>query len=303
LSIALRDGGNVDVPLPLAVKAFRTVLASIDMTSRLFVVREWYSLMKGIVHRIRQWLRKPHGGRAFGRPDVARVYLRGHGIEIGALHRPLRVPHAARVSYVDRLPREELYRQYPHLADHDLVRVDIVDDGERLARVADESQDFVIANHFLEHCQDPIGTLLHFFRVLRDDGILYLAVPDKRYTFDCDRPITPLEHLLVDHESGGGKLSKREHVSEYVRLVLKAANPEEVEREADRLLAMDYSIHYHVWTQTELMELLLELRRRIPFEVELFLRRAYEVVIVLRKRDGGLSRSPAFVKRRPGRAD
>ncbi len=213
--------------------------------------------MEGIMHRIVRWFRKPRGGRRFGRPDVARAYLRGRGIEIGALHRPLRVPHAVRVSYLDRLPREELYRQYPNLAGHDLVPVDIVDDAERLVRVADESQDFVIANHFLEHCQDPIGTLLHFFRVLRDQGILFLEE--------------------------GAELSKREHVSEFVRLVLKAVDPEDVQREADRLLATDFSIHYHVWTQTELMELLLELRRRVPFEIELFLRRAYEVLMVLRK--------------------
>src|SRR5947209_3908422 len=237
--------------------------------------------MKGVMHRIVHWFRKPRGGRRFGRPDVARAYLRGRGIEIGALHRPLRVPHAVRVSYLDRLPREELYRQYPNLAGHDLVPVDIVDDAERLARVADASQDFVIANHFLEHCQDPIGTLLHFFRVLRDQGILFLTVPDKRYTFDRDRPVTPLEHLLADH-GGGTELSKREHVSEFARLVLKV-DPEEVQREVDRLLATDFSIHYHVWTQTELMELLLELRQRVPFEIELFLRRAYEVLMVLRK--------------------
>ena len=238
--------------------------------------------MEGIMHRIVRWFRKPRGRRRFGRPDVARAYLRGRGIEIGALHRPLRVPHAVRVSYLDRLPREELYRQYPNLAGHDLVPVDIVDDAERLVRVGDGSQDFVIANHFLEHCQDPIGTLLHFFRVLRDQGILFLTVPDKRYTFDRDRPVTPLGHLLADHEEGA-ELSKREHVSEFVRLVLKTADPEEVQREADRLLATDFSIHYHVWTQTELMELLLELRRRVPFEIELFLRRAYEVLMVLRK--------------------
>jgi predicted SAM-dependent methyltransferase len=237
---------------------------------------------EGIVRRLVAWFRKPFCGRVLGRPDVARIYLRGRGIEIGALHRPLRVPHAAHVSYLDRLPREELYRQYPGLAGHDLVPVDIVDDGERLARVADGSQDFLIANHFLEHCQDPIGTLYHFFRVLRDDGILFLTVPDKRYTFDRDRPVTPLRHLRADHEEGA-ELSRREHVSEYVRLVLKAADPEEVERQAGRLLATDFSIHYHVWTQTELMELLLEIRRQVTFEVELFLRRAYEVLMVLRK--------------------
>jgi predicted SAM-dependent methyltransferase len=238
--------------------------------------------MEGIVERILQWFRKPRSGRAFGRRAVARAYLHGRGIEIGALHRPLWVPAGVRVSYLDRLPREELYRQYPRLAGHKLVPVDIVDDGERLARLADGSQDFVIANHFLEHCQDPIGTLLHFLRVLRDDGILFLTVPDKRYTFDRDRPVTALEHLRADHD-GGAELSRREHLSEYVRLVLKAEDPEEIDREVEHLLATDYSIHYHVWTQAELMELLLELRRSVAFEVEIFLRRAYEVVMVLRK--------------------
>lgn len=239
--------------------------------------------MQGIVHRLIQWFRKPRPRQPFGRREVARAYLRGRGIEIGALHRPLRVPRTVRVSYLDRLPRDELYRQYPNLADHHFVPVDIVDDAERLARVADRSQDFVIANHFLEHCQDPIGALVQFFRVLRDEGILFLTVPDKRYTFDRDRPVTPLEHLLADHQQGP-ELSRREHVSEFVQLVLKITDPEQVQREADRLLATDFSIHYHVWTQTELMELLLELRRRVGFEVELLLRRAYEVLMVLRKR-------------------
>src|SRR5207237_3788839 len=100
--------------------------------------------MEGIVQRVVRWLRKSRGRQRFGRRDVARAYLRGRGIEIGALHRPLRVPPAASVSYLDRLSREELYRQYPDLADHDFVPVDIVDDGERLVRVADGSEDFLI---------------------------------------------------------------------------------------------------------------------------------------------------------------
>ena len=141
-----------------------------------------------------------------------------------ALHRPLWVPRAAQVSYLDRFSTEELYRQYPRLTAHKLVPVDIVDDGERLARLADGSQDFVIANHFLEHCQDPIGTLLHFFRVLRNEGILFLSVPDKRYTFDRDRPVTPLKHLLADHQDGA-ELTRREHVAEYVAPGLEGRRP------------------------------------------------------------------------------
>ena len=37
--------------------------------------------------------------------------------------------------------------------------VDVVDDAQTLATFPDESVDFVIANHVLEHLEDPIGAL------------------------------------------------------------------------------------------------------------------------------------------------
>ncbi len=73
---------------------------------------------------------------------MAAIYLRGHGIEIGALHRPHRVPGSANVKYVDRMTVPDLRRQYPELAAEKLLPVDIVDNGERLATIADRSQDF-----------------------------------------------------------------------------------------------------------------------------------------------------------------
>jgi SAM-dependent methyltransferase len=151
--------------------------------------------------------------------------------------------------------------------------------------VPDASQDFVVANHFLEHCQDPIGTLKTFLRVLRPDGVVYLTVPDKRYTFDRDRPVTPLEHLLRDHEDGP-EWSRREHFEEYVRLALGVTDPVECDRRVDHLLDTNYSIHYHVWTQKELAELLTAVMDDLGFDIELFLKRKYEVIAVLRKLEG-----------------
>ena len=90
-----------------------------------------------------------------------------------------------------------------------LVEPDIIDDGEKLTTLAPQSQDFVIASHFLEHCQDPIGTLKAIFRVIKPGGMLYLALPDKRYTFDRERPVTPLDHLWTDHRTGPGAFPSR----------------------------------------------------------------------------------------------
>ena len=87
---------------------------------------------------------------------IAATFLRGTGIEIGALHEPLIVPRRVTVRYVDRMRSPQLRHQYPELSRADLVDVDIVDDGELLATIPDGSQDFVVANHFIEHCQDPI---------------------------------------------------------------------------------------------------------------------------------------------------
>jgi len=46
-------------------------------------------------------------------------------------------------------------------------------------------------------------------------------------------------------------------------------------------------IHYHVWTQVELLELICTLRRLHTFEVELIFKRDNEVIFILRKSDEG----------------
>src|SRR4051794_24643687 len=152
------------------------------------------------------------------RKQLSDRFLHGEGLEIGALHLPLALPKGAHARYVDRYSREDLRSEYPELRTHDLVQVDVVDDGETLATVPDASADFLIANHFIEHTEDPIATLGHHSRVIRPGGVLYMAVPDKRSTFDIDRPVTPLEHLIQDHEHGS-QHSRSAHYEEWVRLV------------------------------------------------------------------------------------
>ncbi len=216
------------------------------------------------------------------RAALAAQFLRGSGIEIGALHHPLIVPREVRVRYVDRMTAPQLRLQYPELSELDLVNVDIVDDGETLATIPDSSLDFVIANHFIEHCQDPIGALTNHFRVLKPGGVLYMAVPDKRTTFDRDRPVTPVSHLHDDHEHGPAR-SRTQHFEEWVRLVLKVKDEAAVQEHVRDLLAKDYSIHFHVWAQLDFLEFLLSLRGRLNYDLESSLRQADEFVVVLRK--------------------
>ncbi len=228
----------------------------------------------------RPW--SPNNVMKLGREFVADTFIRGQGIEIGALHMPLGVPRSAKVRYVDRLSVQDLRKHYPELNDKDLVDVDIIADGERLESILEATQDFVIANHFVEHCQNPIGAVLNMFRVLKPGGVLYVALPDKRCSFDVDRPVTTLGHLLQDFQDGP-EWSRRQHFEEWTRLVNKVSDDEEAERQIALNLGMDYSIHYHVWTQAEMLELIVELRKMVSFELELCLKNGGEVIFILRK--------------------
>jgi SAM-dependent methyltransferase len=224
------------------------------------------------------------------RRELARRHLRGHGIEIGALHRPLRLPRGASVRYVDRLDVPALRAHYPELEGERLVDVDVIDDGETLAAFADSSLDFVIANHFLEHCEDTLAALRAQLRVLRPGGIAFATLPDKRSTFDRDRAVTELEHILRDYEQGP-EASRRGHYVECARDTEKAAD---VDARVDELMAQEYSIHFHVWTPERFHELLAYAQAGLgfPFELREFRESDAEFVAVLARTGAPLPPAP-----------
>jgi SAM-dependent methyltransferase len=218
------------------------------LINKLFSSRLFYPLSLTKTYGLSLW--KGYGLRLY----CSKKYIRGSGLEIGALNKPLRLFNGANVLYVDRKNIDELRSDYPELEHGSLVNVDIIDDGESLNTIDDSSVDFVIANHFLEHCEDPIMALETFIRVVRPGGILFFAVPDKRYTEDRDRNLTTLEHLIADHRFGP-IISREDHFREFEECVARGP------------VKRDYSIHYHVWTDKEIVELLAYLEREKGLEL------------------------------------
>lgn len=206
------------------------------------------------------------------RSFLAMKFLRGQGIEIGALHNPVFVGPLSNSKYVDRMSTADLVREYPELAGLKLANTDIVDNGEELSTIAADSLDFIIANHFIEHCENPIRTIHNFTQKLRPKGKLFLAVPDKRYTFDRQRPSTTFEHLVKDYELGP-QTSREAHYLEWSTFTSPTAisevSPEEVRRQAESLLKRGYSIHFHVWNKQEFQNFLAMtiLRHQLPLRL------------------------------------
>jgi len=195
---------------------------------------------------------------------LATQYLSGKGIEIGAFNNPM--PHApdAVVRYLDRYSTEDLQHMYQ---DADCVDVDIVDDGEKLESLEAASQDFIVASHFFEHCQNPIGTLTNLLRVVRAGGIVFIVIPDKRFTFDKVREVTPFRHILDDFQKGPA-VSERAHYEEWARVIDKLDDPEEHRSKVEHFIETRWPIHFHVWRGQDILEMFYEIRQLPEFDYD-----------------------------------
>lgn len=246
-------------------------------SERTLVQRTWPALRAALVGcGLSEWLlARGRLGLEETRRHLALRYLPagGRGLEIGALHCPLPLPPGARARYVDRHTAEELRRLRAD-AGPGIVDTDLLADGFALDCVAEGSQDFVVANHVLEHATDALGTLENWLRVLRPGGMLFVAVPIGARGADRGRAVTPPDHFLEDRRLGaaGDRAALRErnrvHVEEHLDVAAPALarergeawtplQGEAREREIARLLGADASqVHHHVFSPESFAALL-----------------------------------------------
>lgn len=207
------------------------------------------------------------------RERLARVYLHGEGLEIGALHLPLQVPSGVRVRYVDLASRAENIRRHPELPGDRIVETDHIGDGFELSAVEQCSNDFVIANHVLEHAPNPFQVLLNWGRVLKPGGVLFVSIPLAGKCFDNGRPITVLEHMIEDYHncrsgnSSAFEISSRDHYREWLSIsepaIRRASgeqvvqkSPEQLEAEVNSFIVMSKEIHFHTFTKESFQQFL-----------------------------------------------
>ena len=126
------------------------------------------------------------------------------GVEIGALDKPLvkreDLSEGSKVLYADHLSTENLKKKYKLDSSVDLnalVDVDLISsDGNYLDSLQGQLVDYVVASHVVEHVPNPILWFQMLFEIIRPGGFIFLVVPDKRFTFDYQRPVTTFGDLL-----------------------------------------------------------------------------------------------------------
>lgn len=122
------------------------------------------------------------------------------GLEIGPSHRPIAAKRDGfNVRILDHLDAAALRDKYAtHGVDIGAIEeVDYVWSGQPLDKlVAGERFAWIIASHVIEHVPDLVGFLTACETILMPGGVISLAVPDKRYCFDCERENSPLGRVI-----------------------------------------------------------------------------------------------------------
>ncbi len=237
------------------------------------------------------------------RKHLALRHIRGEGLEIGALRKPLGVSSGVKVKFVDKLRHDECLSRYPELDGSKIVKPTFVDDGFTLTTVPTASQDFVIANHVLEHSPNPAQVQINWGKVLKKKGKIFVSVPVAETCFDRGRAITTLEHLIEDFNIGltgradGLKERNRAHYAEWIDISQPAilrergeqpplTSPIEREQQVALMMEAGAEIHFHTFSGESFRQFLNYFCSQLApmFVIRVFVPASKEIVTVLEKR-------------------
>ena len=195
--------------------------------------------------------------------DIVAGLLKSPGVEIGAFDAP--IPGIAPI-YVDRFTE---YANQPTFAEYYGDACDLP--------FRDSSLNYVATSHVIEHVANPLAAIMEWYRVLRNDGIIYMVVPDRRLTFDRSRSLTSVTHILDDYKNGTTQVDGT-HIDDFVLHVdwkeFSPGTPDEMVAEEREQVRADYrkrvqegaeiNIHFHTFELQTMKELLTHANDVLP---------------------------------------
>jgi len=143
-------------------------------------------------------------------------------------------------------------------------------EATELKSIDDDSYDFVVSSHMIEHLSNPIKALFEMKRVVKDEGYVIVVAPHKEITFDHNRRITNLQHLIDDYnndisEGDVSHLDLEEILQNYdYRLDPGVSGKEEfIARVSDNI--HNRALHQHVFTTNIILQMLDYVELEIKF--------------------------------------
>ena len=107
--------------------------------------------------------------------------------------------------------------------------------------------DASISSNVLEHSPNIIYLLLNFHFITKENGWMFHALPNHKYTYDRFRDPTELGHFISDFESHAS-FTDRSHDKDYIQ---SAIEKDGWQREFHKKYPVTYPfMHYHVFNET-----------------------------------------------------
>ncbi|TDY25743.1 methyltransferase family protein [Paraburkholderia sp. BL6665CI2N2] len=193
--------------------------------------------------------------------------LSGVGLEIGPYDQPTVFKSEADVRYLDWKDREQLVRECTHpdmIAD--IPEIDYVVHSNRYGEYISDKFDYVIANHVMEHAPNMIQWLSDLCDMMRPGAVLFLALPDKKFSFDKYRQDTALSHFVAEYVASVEDIP-REHQIEceiyydeaFVNKPMHVADKLDMNRIRHKLQAPPHvGIHSHVFESSTIVSKVLK---------------------------------------------
>jgi SAM-dependent methyltransferase len=155
-------------------------------------------------------------------------------------------------------------------------------DGSDLSVLADDSYDFILSCHNLEHIANPVKALREWQRIARPGGGLILVLPNYAKTFDHRRKPTTVSHMLDDWNQDTRE-DDLTHLPEILQLHDLSMDPPAGTKEDFRQRSLDNftnrCLHHHVFDETNSRELLSQIGMQVlavetawPFHIFLLAR-------------------------------
>lgn len=242
------------------------VLATLVMISAFHLTRT-----SGLPERIAGTVEESATGPCVqSRPSaLATKYLEHlHGVEIGAsTQNSFRLKRAINVDFSD-----EQGGLWQSSACEPAV-VNIVALGDDLP-FKDNTLDYVLSSHVIEHFFDPVKALREWHRVVKPGGYIFIIAPHKDRTFDKPREVTGVSELM-DRASGKIKItdyarpefdtsgkSMGAGIDRPVQLLIRDKKNQPLEKGWKYYEADDHH-HWSVWRTADFVELVKHLDYKI----------------------------------------
>jgi len=176
----------------------------------------------------------------FPESKLAHLHCKGEGIEIGAAaHNPFGLENCLNVGISDDF---EFYKKHQIDMCGEYATIEISARADKLP-FDDNSKDYIVSSHVVEHLQDLIGTFKEWNRVVRDQGIIFIIFPKRdALEEDKDRALSSIPEFVCNHQNPTQFFDSTHHVWVFDLQLMKNL--------------VDYCCNYYSlnWTVLELVE-------------------------------------------------